>query len=123
ENALVALFFAVNKHYNEDRKDGEVIVFDIPNESVCHYNSDRVTALANIAKCDKDFHYSSDLVPIYRAKISELIAKKKTVSGLGAIYRGEIYDFFHKNENVEKVFAIDDEFELTNYDKNLVFFR
>lgn len=123
ENALVALFFAVNKHYNEDRKDGEVIVFDIPSESVCHYNSDRVTALANIAKCDKDLHYSSDLVPIYRAKISELIAKKKTVSGLGVIYRGEIYDFFHKNENVEKVFAIDDGFELTNYDKNLVFFR
>lgn len=120
ENALVALFFAVNKHEDEH---GEVIVFDIPNKSVCHYNSDRVTVLANIAKCDKSFHYSSEFVAIYRNSIAELLVKKITPNISVLTCRTEIFDFLYKNKKLEKIFAVNDQFDLRNYDKNLVFFK
>lgn len=55
ENALVALYFAC---VGNTDLDGEVIVFDIPDESTCHYDSDRVTILANLAKCGKEFKYN-----------------------------------------------------------------
>lgn len=54
-NALVALYFACE---GNDDKDGEVLIFDIPNESICYSDSDKVTILANLAKCDKDFSYN-----------------------------------------------------------------
>lgn len=54
-NALVALYFACID--NKD-KDGEVIIFDIPKESTCYFDSDRVTILANLAKCDDEFYYT-----------------------------------------------------------------
>lgn len=53
ENALVALYFACS----DNGKNGEVIVFDVPDNSVCHYESDKVTVLANITKCDSNFYY------------------------------------------------------------------
>ena len=119
ENALAALYFAVSSRNSMD-KHGEVIVFDIPDESVCHYNSDRVAILANIAKCDKHFNYHPELVPIYRSKISELEKRKVSTSSIGFIFKSEIFDFFNANsKKVEKMFAHDDRFELDNYDKNL----
>lgn len=119
ENALAALYFAVSSRNSMD-KQGEVIIFDIPDESVCHYNSDRVTILANIAKCDKDFNYHPEFVPIYRNKIFELEKKKTSKSPIGYMFSGEIFDFFYENsKSVEKMFAIEDRFELENYDKNL----
>lgn len=119
ENALAALYFAVSSDGNKDNQ-GEVIVFDIPDESVCHYNSDRVTILANLSKCDKNFNYHPQLFPIYRAKIIELEKKKISTSPIGAIFKGEIFDFFYFNsEKIEKTFAVDDRFDLDNYDKNL----
>lgn len=54
ENALVALYFACT---GESNKNGEVIVFDIPDEYLCNYDSDRITILSNIAKCDKTFYH------------------------------------------------------------------
>lgn len=71
ESALVALYFACSNSKNDD-KHGEVIVFDIPTESVKYYNSDRVTILANLAKCEKDFNYNKFIID---NKISEI---KKT---------------------------------------------
>lgn len=119
ENALAALYFAVSSRNSMD-KQGEVIVFDIPDESVCHYNSDRVTILANIAKCDKYFNYHPEFVPIYRNKILELEKKKTSKSPIGDMFTSEIFDFFYENsENIEKKFAEDDKFELENFDKNL----
>lgn len=60
-NALVALYFACNeKQYQSEKnkgKDGEVLVFEIPNENTCYSDSDKVTILANLAKCEKEFHY------------------------------------------------------------------
>ena len=57
-NPLVALYFACIE--NKD-KDGEVIVFDIPQESTCYFDSDRVTVLANLAKCKNNFRYKKKI--------------------------------------------------------------
>lgn len=51
-NPLVALYFACL----EGDEDAEVIVLNIPTESICYYDSDKVTILANIAKC-KELSY------------------------------------------------------------------
>lgn len=56
-NPLVALYFACIE--NKD-KDGEVVVFDIPEESTCYFDSDRITVLANLVKCKNDFYYHKD---------------------------------------------------------------
>lgn len=93
ENSLVALFFAVNK----GNENGEVIIFDIPDEFVCHYNSDRVTILSNIAKCGKEFNFNSRLVPFYRNKIDELKSKKVEIEfteRFESVFNQDITDFF-----------------------------
>ena len=70
-NALVALYFACeeSKKIKEITKvkggsflkkvniDGEVIIFNIPNESVCYSDSDKVTILANLSKYENNLHY------------------------------------------------------------------
>lgn len=112
ENALAALFFAVNK----GEVDGEVIIFDIPNESVCHYNSDRITILSNIAKCDKDFNFNSGLVSFYRDKIVELNSKQEEfelIESLTYTFSPEITEFFILNSTIEKWIS-EEEFELHN---------
>ncbi|AEK24430.1 FRG domain-containing protein [Capnocytophaga canimorsus] len=53
-NALVALYFAC---VDDKNKDGEVVIFDIPQQDTCYFDSDRVTILANLAKCDDEFGY------------------------------------------------------------------
>ena len=59
-NPLVALYFTCIE--NKD-KDGEVIVFDIPQENTCYFDSDRVTILANLAKCKSYFYYRLRNIP------------------------------------------------------------
>lgn len=54
ENALIALYFACNDNFN---KNGEVIIFDIPYQNICNYDSDRVTIISNIAKCDSNIYH------------------------------------------------------------------
>lgn len=73
ENALVALYFACA---GNDDKDGEIIAFDIPDHGVCHYDSDRVTILCNLAKCDKTFSFTSEHLFMYGDKIKELEAAR-----------------------------------------------
>lgn len=51
-NALVALYFACRE---KEKTEGEVLVFDIPNEEVKYYESDTVSVIANIAKRNKTF--------------------------------------------------------------------
>lgn len=62
-NPLVALYFACVGNENED---GEVIVFDIPEESTCYFDSDRVTVLANLAKCKNSFYYRLRDIPFLK---------------------------------------------------------
>lgn len=79
-NALVALYFACVD--NED-KDGEVIIFDISQKDTCYFDSDRVTILANLAKCDSEFYYTFgnlDKMEAYKEKLSELKDKNKVYS-------------------------------------------
>lgn len=70
-NALVALYFACeeSKKINETEEksffrkvniDGEVIIFSIPNESVCYSDSDKVTILANLSKYENNLHYEKN---------------------------------------------------------------
>ena len=68
-NPLVALYFAC---VEDKKKDGEVIVFDIPQESTCYFDSDKVTILANLAKCGNDFKYKTENFNVYQNEIKKL---------------------------------------------------
>ena len=103
-NPLVALYFACVG--NED-KDGEVIVFDIPQESTCYFDSDRVTVLANLAKCDSVFYYRNTKIEIYKQYNNELnfIIKKvnlldsKSLEKLLGVEEGNLVNY--SNEKIE----------------------
>lgn len=58
-NALIALYFAcVNSSGEPTDRSGEVIVFKLPKNIIKHYDSDTISALANIAKCkSSDFYF------------------------------------------------------------------
>ena len=75
-NPLVALYFACDDDKNKDA-DGEVIVFDIPEKSTCYFDSDRVTVLANLAKCKSDFYYEDDDMLKYKTFIESLEKETK----------------------------------------------
>lgn len=52
-NALVALYFACTIESGDvNDKLGEVIVFKLPKRIIKHYDSDTISAVANIARCD-----------------------------------------------------------------------
>lgn len=52
-NALVALYFACTTESGDvNDKLGEVIVFKLPKSIIKHYDSDTISAVANIARCD-----------------------------------------------------------------------
>ncbi|HML72293.1 MAG TPA: FRG domain-containing protein [Macellibacteroides fermentans] len=51
-NPLVSLYFACE---STDKKDGEVVVFNIPNNDIKYFDSDTVSILSNIAKRPSDF--------------------------------------------------------------------
>lgn len=55
-NALVALYFACREN---EKTEGEVLVFDIPNEQIKFYDSDTVSVISNIAKRSKEFDLST----------------------------------------------------------------
>lgn len=53
-NALIALYFACTSSSNSTKdknKTGQVIVFKLPKHIIKHYDSDTISAVANIAKC------------------------------------------------------------------------
>jgi FRG domain protein len=54
-NALIALYFACTSSSNSTKdknKTGQVIVFKLPKHIIKHYDSDTISAVANIAKCE-----------------------------------------------------------------------
>lgn len=57
-NPLIALYFAVSEFSN---RHGEVVVFKIPKNNVKYYDSDTVSVLANLSKCDGDFECDDSL--------------------------------------------------------------
>ncbi|MFC2427318.1 MAG: FRG domain-containing protein, partial [Capnocytophaga leadbetteri] len=70
-NPLVALYFACDDD-NHKKAEGEVIVFDIPEESTCYFDSDKVTILANLAKCKSNFYYEAGNMLKYKTCIENL---------------------------------------------------
>ena len=105
-NALVALYFACIG--NED-KDGEVIVFDIPEENICYFDSDRVTILPNLSKSDEKFYYKTELFSVYKQKLNILEQKKESDNDtIFQIIDNQkwlnTYDYIHgeKKEEIEK---------------------
>ncbi|MCX9104417.1 FRG domain-containing protein [Aeromonas veronii] len=54
-NALVALYFACRDH---EKTEGEVLVFDIPNDQIKFHDSDTVSIISNIARRSNDFDLS-----------------------------------------------------------------
>lgn len=119
ESALVALYFACEVN---DERDGEVIVFDIPDESVCHYNSDKVTILSNLAKVQKDFMFNFGLVSVFRDKQQEIELKKieYDIEDLrGGLFQEDISQFFLKNSEQISNKLAQDEFELDKFEDNL----
>lgn len=57
-NPLIALYFACSELF---RKTGEVVVIKVPKEQIKYNDSDTVSILSNLAKCDNDFDINSSL--------------------------------------------------------------
>ena len=119
ESALVALYFACSNSKN-DNKNGEVIVFDIPTESVKYYNSDRVTILANLAKCEKDFNYNKFIIDNKISEIKKLEKKKIDTKLYDKIRDFDIDVFtFLMDKNEEIIEEFEDDILFKSFDKNL----
>lgn len=119
ESALVALYFACSNSKNDD-KNGEVIVFDIPTESVKYYNSDRVTILANLAKCEKDFNYNKFIIDNKISEIKKLEKKKIDTKLYDKIRDFDIDVFtFLMDKNEEIIEEFEDDILFKNFDENL----
>lgn len=71
ENPLVALYFACLDSTTTS-KNGEVIVFNVPDENICYYDSDKVSILSNLAKCDFGFKFDFGYISILSGYISNL---------------------------------------------------
>ena len=95
-NPLVALYFACLG----GNEDAEVIVLNIPPESICYYDSDKVAILANIAKC-KELSYNreeSNIIACYDILITHLSSFRKHYFGL----RSPIIDVTKIEEELKK---------------------
>mgnify|MGYP003314140034 CR=1 FL=1 len=57
ENPLVALYFACSGEFD---KDGEVLVYSVPEDQIKYYDSDTVCILANLAKRPSSFDFSRE---------------------------------------------------------------
>lgn len=123
-NPLVALYFACDDD-NHKKAEGEVIVFDIPEESTCYFDSDKVTILANLAKCKSNFYYEAGNMLKYKNFIEKLENRTEYKVEIGkfskdvkeAIDKVEEYikkdeDFFKKNINtlIDKLDVKKDEY-------------
>ena len=124
-NPLVALYFACVENENED---GEVIVFDIPQESTCYFDSDRIAVLANLAKYENDFYYKKE--KFYESKIKEVRSKinQIKIKTNNSENPKILFDYaFSNKERLKKYFEenklqnIDQEIEkiVSEYDKDI----
>lgn len=117
ENALVALYFACLGNYD---CDGEVIVFDIPGDSTCNYDSDRVTILSNIAKCGKEFSYNSGSKKFQEGRISFLESKKVLLKQFEELHSFDIEILSFLLENSKRIIEkYEDDIFKDLFDSNL----
>lgn len=119
-NPLVALYFACDDDKNKDA-DGEVIIFDIPEESTCYFDSDKVTILANLAKCGSDFLYRKDLLFFYEQNIKELEEKKEKIKVFESISHNNksFFDYVYKKKQEIQKYLSEQEFYIENVDNKL----
>ena len=64
-NPLVALYFACNAFIPKSSKDssaddGQVLIYQVPNDQIKYYHSDTVSLVSNLAKVGEGFNISSD---------------------------------------------------------------
>jgi len=61
-NPLVALYFACCGHYGKGKegRNGEVIVYEVPDNDIKFFNSDTAAVIGNLAKMPRDFEYLND---------------------------------------------------------------
>ena len=137
-NALVALYFACeeSKKIKEITKvkggsflkkvniDGEVIIFNIPNESVCYSDSDKVTILANLSKYENNLHYEKNTsykqdISDVEIKIKEILKKTLKVINIDAVLeKAESLRYYslNKKEELKKYYK---DYRLKNIDKKI----
>ena len=76
-NPLVALYFSCSE-FIEEGTNGEVIVYQIPNNDIKFYNSDTVSVISNLAQLKNDFDIKSDTKSDdYREKFIHIIKNEK----------------------------------------------
>lgn len=59
-NPLVALYFACCSHSGKGGKNGEILVYEVPNEDIKFFNSDTAAVIGNLAKMPRNFEYQKD---------------------------------------------------------------
>ena len=126
-NALVALYFACERSkkieeeinedgtnktnekgeplYKEKDLDGEVIILSIPDENIRYFDSDRITILANLAKCDKLCYENGNLGEYEQYKRELRVLKKKNNSidynYLKKLFEDENLSFINIDSKIE----------------------
>ena len=137
-NALVALYFACKEveeiekvinekgetSYKKKDMDGEVIVFNIPNESVCYSDSDKVTILANLSKYENNLHYEKNTsykqdISDVEIKIKEILKKTLKVINIDAVLeKAESLRYYslNKKEELKKYY---EDYRLKNIDEKI----
>ena len=59
-NPLVALYFACCSNSGKGGKNGEVIIYEVPNQEIKFFNSDTAAVIGNLAKMPRNFDYLND---------------------------------------------------------------
>jgi len=59
-NPLVALYFASCSHHGKGGKNGEVLVYEVPDEDIKFFSSDTAAVIGNLAKMPRNFNYEND---------------------------------------------------------------
>lgn len=99
ENPLVALYFACLDSTTTS-KNGEVIVFNVPDENICYYDSDKVSILSNLAKCDFDFKFDFGYISILSGYISNLqrMINLININEVSKVNDFELFNFLDSNK-------------------------
>lgn len=110
-NALIALYFACSEKSGIKGKNGEVLLFDIPKEYICFSDSDRVTILSNLAKCDSRFYYYYQT--LYERVINILEKKLKKLNYIGESIELEhsLDDFLSRKINSMRNKIVNNDFD------------
>ena len=72
-NPLVALYFACSE-FIEEGHNGEVLIYQIPNNEIKFYNSDTVSVISNLAQIDNEFDKGNK---VHREKFIHIIKNEK----------------------------------------------